>query len=127
MGAIAVLFAVTGLFITTVGRRAAKGELKRNFWMGIRTKASRASDEAWVVAHQAGMPKTILAGRIFFFSGFIAAALGLAIGAGNPNRTMLVWGIAVAVLPFVGIVPAIQATLAGDRAAKEWSDQSSQS
>lgn len=115
--------AVVGAVVIRLARRAANGELARNGWAGIRTKTTMASDEAWIVAHRVGLPKTILAGRIFFFSGVIAAALGLAIGAGNPNRTMLVWSIAVSVLPFVGIVPAIQATLAGDRAAKKVSDQ----
>lgn len=36
--------------------RAATGRLARNWWAGIRTTATRHSDEAWIAAHVAAYP-----------------------------------------------------------------------
>ena len=122
MGGLGLLMVVSGIFVIRLARRAANGELERNGWAGIRTKATRASDEAWLVAHQVGLAKTVFAGRLLAGSAVVGAALGLAIGAGNPSRTLVVWSITITVVSMASIVPLIQASLAGDRAAMEVAD-----
>ena len=120
-----VLLVFVGWLVIDLAKKAADGRLGRNGIAGIRTKATRASDEAWLAAHKAGLKRSVLAGRILMGSG-IAAALGLLIGYGNPTRTILVWGIrtilvwgiVVSVLPLVALAPAVMATTEGDRAAK---------
>lgn len=37
-------------------RMTAGGSLERNAWVGLRTGATTASDEAWTVAHRAARP-----------------------------------------------------------------------
>lgn len=113
-----VLLVFVGWLVIDLAKKAADGRLGRNGIAGIRTKATRASDEAWLAAHKAGLKRSVLAGRILMGSGIAAAALGLLIGYGNPTRTILVWGIVVSVLPLVALAPAVMATTEGDRAAK---------
>ena len=122
MVGIGLLVVLSGVLVIRIARRAANGDLERNRWAGIRTKATTASDEAWLVAHRVGLAKSVLAGRLLAGSGVMAAALGLAIGTGNPTRTLAVWGISLGVLPLGALIPIVQASLAGDRAAMEVAD-----
>jgi len=39
-----------------VAERTADGSLGRNVYAGIRTRSTRASDEAWLAAHRASLP-----------------------------------------------------------------------
>lgn len=48
--------AVVALLSVTVTRSAARGELARNGSVGLRTRHTRASDEAWQVGHAAALP-----------------------------------------------------------------------
>jgi lysozyme family protein len=49
---IAVLLGVLGLLMILAGWAAAKGRLKRNYVIGMRTSAIMRSDETWRVAHK---------------------------------------------------------------------------
>lgn len=51
----AAMLAAAGV-LWWVAERTADGSLGRNGYAGIRTKATRASDEAWLAAHQASLP-----------------------------------------------------------------------
>jgi len=69
-----ILLIVVGLLLADVGRRSHSGTLARNWWIGIRTNATLAWDDAWEAAHRAGgMLLTIAAigpivgGLIVFF------------------------------------------------------------
>ena len=49
---VAVLLALFGLVLIWAGWAAARGRLKRNYVIGMRTSAIMKSDETWRVAHK---------------------------------------------------------------------------
>ncbi|BAJ75945.1 predicted integral membrane protein [Microbacterium testaceum StLB037] len=51
---VSVMMLATAALILWMARRAAAGTLPRNDFAGIRTAATRSSDEAWIAAHRAG-------------------------------------------------------------------------
>lgn len=53
---IVTLCFIVDLTLYLVTLRAATGRIKRNFWVGIRTRTTRHSDDAWVAAHIAAYP-----------------------------------------------------------------------
>ncbi len=118
MISMAVLLAVVGWFVANVANRAADGKIQKNGWIGIRTKATRSRDDAWLIAHQVGRSRTVFGGNILAASGVASAGLGLLVGFGDPARTIVVWAIAVSVLPLVSVVPLVMATNEGDQAAR---------
>ncbi|OUD83798.1 hypothetical protein CMMCAS02_12805 [Clavibacter michiganensis subsp. michiganensis] len=58
MGVPALLLAVAALLILGTTQLAAWGLLKRNGWIGIRTRPLMASDEAWRAGHVAALPRS---------------------------------------------------------------------
>ena len=65
-----VLLIVAGGALVEVGRRSLDGTLPRNGWVGIRTTATMANDEAWHAAHRAS-------GRWLQVSGVVPIAVGV--------------------------------------------------
>lgn len=51
----AIVGPLIGLLVWVVARAAASGRLGRNGVVGIRTRATQASDEAWRAAHAAAV------------------------------------------------------------------------
>jgi len=66
---LAWLLVGVGILLVWMGRRATAGLLERNWIMGIRTKSTLASDEAWEAAHRA-------AGGVLSLSGLGPLILG---------------------------------------------------
>ncbi|WP_445337309.1 SdpI family protein [Clavibacter sp. CFBP 8614] len=107
MGAPALLLAVAALLILGTTQVAAWGGLRRNGWIGIRTRPLMASDEAWRAGHRAALPA--LRGTC------IPVAVGGVIGgiaAGAGMNSVASWG---ALLLVGGIV---WSTFRAGRAAK---------
>ncbi|WP_316292067.1 SdpI family protein, partial [Clavibacter michiganensis] len=80
MGVPALLLAVAALLILGTTQLAAWGLLKRNGWIGIRTRPLMASDEAWRAGHVAALPalrSTCLPVAIGGVIGGIAAGAGM--------------------------------------------------
>lgn len=80
MGVPALLLAVAALLILGTAQLAAWGLLKRNGWIGIRTRPLMASDEAWRAGHVAALPalrSTCLPVAIGGVIGGIAAGAGM--------------------------------------------------
>jgi uncharacterized membrane protein len=103
---IAAGLVLSGLVQIVVMSRASDGRLKRSKLVGIRTRATLASDEAWQSAHQAAKPLGLRAGIAFLASGLVipVARVGLF--------------LALAGLAF-GIVCLYLSTRAGVRAVTE--------
>lgn len=109
----AALLAVTmfgsGLFLIWIGGKSAAGTLKRNWFVGIRTRTTLASDEAWRAAHMAGATATTWAGVASVVSGLALLA--------RPSNTI---GLVVV---FVGLaimlVLVVVSMVKGQRAAKK--------
>lgn len=113
-----ITLVVAGRVVISVARRTADGRLGRNGLAGIRTKATRSSDEAWHAAHTVGLVPTVLAGKVAMATGPVAMALGLALGR-NPERAMLFWGVVLGMgtVALTGLV--VYGGWKGNLAAKE--------
>jgi len=96
MGVPALLLAVAALLILGTTQVAAWGGLKRNGWIGIRTRPLMASDEAWRAGHRAALPalrSTCLPVAIGGVIGGIAAGAGMN-SVASWGAMLLVGGIA---------------------------------
>ncbi|MGO3834181.1 MAG: SdpI family protein [Microbacteriaceae bacterium] len=118
-----------GLFMVRLAGRSARGELERNYLVGVRTKAALVSDEAWFVAQREGAPLTRRAGYGLWVAA-VACLAGAAVSLGvfGPvSADTLAWGMAVAILgsSLWCIVWSLRACVRGNRAAAAllgWSD-----
>ena len=100
---------VAGVAIAVTTNRAIDGRLGPNRTAGIRTKATRASSEAWVAAHRAAKPWMQFASMIAVVTGFAVIALSSSTTA---LFTVLLVGAALMV------VVAIVGSVFADREAK---------
>lgn len=82
LGAVLLVVAAAAATVAFVGYLGLAGKLPRNHFAGVRTRATLASDEAWVAAHRAAGPLLMLGG---------AAAVAVS--------------LAVAPFAFAGVVP----------------------
>jgi hypothetical protein len=97
MGIPALLLAVAALLVLGTTQLAAWGALKRNGWIGIRTRPLLVSDEAWRAGHRAALPAlrgTCLPVAIGGIIGSIAAGAGMN-SVASWGALLLVGGIAV--------------------------------
>ncbi|OUE09933.1 hypothetical protein C5E16_06865 [Clavibacter michiganensis] len=96
MGVPALLLAVAALLILGTTQLAAWGVLKRNGWIGIRTRPLMTSDAAWRAGHRAALPAlrgTCLPVAIGGVIGGIAAGAGMN-SVASWGALLLVGGIA---------------------------------
>ncbi|WP_338600823.1 SdpI family protein [Saccharopolyspora sp. SCSIO 74807] len=84
-----------------VSHAAATGAIGRNAMIGIRTRHTRASDRAWLVAHRAAAPCLATGAWI----GYSAAALIVLVG-GSLLATGIgpVAGLAIGFLGYAGVI-----------------------
>jgi len=66
---------IAGMAIYRIGVRGENGDLPRQRTMGLRTKATLSSDEAWHAAQQAGADLVKAAGAISFIGGLVSVPL----------------------------------------------------
>lgn len=67
----AIALIVGGIALIVIGAIARAGRLTRQSVVGLRTKATMASDEAWQAAHEASADWVISAGAVMFVGGFV--------------------------------------------------------
>jgi len=77
-----------GVMLVVLGRKAARGELKPNYLVGLRTARTLASEEAWYRAHARAAPFWVAAGVVL---AFVAAAVlaAAALGRLSPRAEVL--------------------------------------
>jgi uncharacterized membrane protein len=110
-----VLFVVlvsAGVLVIWVAQVAASGRLRRNHNIGIRTRATMASDEAWLAAH-------IRAERPTVFCGLVSVAGGVFALLPLPMPTVLIAILAAAVAVLVLVLHSLRV---GMQAARALSD-----
>jgi len=118
VGITAAMLAV-GVLILWMAGRAAAGTLPRNDFAGIRTAATRASDEAWVAAHRAGaadLRRSVIGAVI------AAGAPWVSLAVPEPGRQAVV---AAGVLLGAAVLLAfsVRAAIVGQRAARAVTDR----
>lgn len=110
---LAGMLLVPGGVLVAVGRLAAAGRLPRNGLAGIRTRATMASEPAWLAAHRAG-------GGWLQAAGLVGVAGGLAAAALPPEPAgELVAGVAAAGLLALVAVAGVRGQQAARRAAQD--------
>jgi uncharacterized membrane protein len=67
----AIALIVGGIALIVLGAVARAGKLTRQSVVGLRTKATMASDEAWRAAHEASARWVIGAGAVMFVGGVV--------------------------------------------------------
>ncbi|WP_051468999.1 SdpI family protein [Actinomadura oligospora] len=71
-----IVLAVAGLAVVVSGLAAGAGRLRRNAFVGIRTRTSMSSDEAWDIVHRAGGPWLTAGGLALLIGGTVTATAG---------------------------------------------------
>lgn len=107
---------VLGLVMALVGSAVGRGTISRNSAVGIRTRATQSSDQAWQAGHRAAAPWLYASAAVGVSVGVVSIALSATLAA--QGRT----SAAVLVVPLGGAVVAmavlVWATLKADGAAR---------
>ncbi|GAA1803640.1 SdpI family protein [Actinomadura chokoriensis] len=76
MAVTGIILVASGVLLAVVGRLAATGRIKRNEFLGIRTKRSKADDESWRIVHQRAQPWMHASGAALLVTGAAVLAIG---------------------------------------------------
>lgn len=105
-----------------VSHATADGTIGRNALVGIRTRSTRASDRAWLVAHRMAAPWLTIGA----WTGYFGAALTVVAGAPLlATRIGPAAGLAIGFLGYAGVI--VLSVIGGskaNRAAKEAAENS---
>lgn len=66
---LAIVLLVSGVIVAVIGVKQRNDTLKRNWFAGLRTTQTMASDDAWRIAHRATAGTIIAAGAVTTVSG----------------------------------------------------------
>jgi len=116
---IGIIMWITGGLVIEVNKRAADGRLKRSRIAGLRTKATLASDEAWLAGHTAAHQSTIVAGSLSMASGVVSVVFGVVAATNVMSGSAAMVAIAISVLAGSLLLVAflLRATIQANRAA----------
>lgn len=110
-----------GFFVKELARKAAQGDLERNRVAGMRTKATLASDQAWLAGHIAAEPDSLRAAQAMVSSSIFAfvvpALLGM-IGAIDAGVALIIWTALLMFGVAALVVFMVRATRAANLAAR---------
>ena len=104
-----------GLVMLAVAAAIPAGSLVRNGLIGIRTRATRASDEAWVAGHRAAYRTVRGTGWSCLAVGGLLVPLALLVDASHRAPVVLTGAGAAYLVVFVGLVLSVRRA---DRAAR---------
>ena len=114
-----VVLVACGLLAIGVARLTATGRLGVNGWAGIRTKATRHSEAAWLAGHQAAEKLLVSVGLLIIASAAIGVYVSSTADPTDGERRALLWsGTVVAGSIAVVAVTALAASRA-NRAARQ--------
>jgi hypothetical protein len=105
----AVSLLVLSALTHALAMTAADGRLDRNSLVGIRTKATRASDVAWTAGHRAAAPRLRTASRVGYAAAaasIVASAISAAVRWTAPIAFATAMGGTLAVTAWIGLASA---------------------
>ncbi|MCX5204975.1 SdpI family protein [Streptomyces sp. NBC_00237] len=100
-----------GLLIQYMKKQVASGNIQRNSAIGIRTKATMASDAAWERGHAASAPMLTATFLTAYAAGAISVVLGVVMMVSDSANA------AVIVVPLCGLVVVLGLLVAASVAA----------
>jgi hypothetical protein len=111
----AIMAVVVAVVFSSMTKAAGRGDLPRSGSLGIRTKATKASDATWLAGHRAAAPVVRTVSLMTSVVALVIIVLGFTVDAG--------WVTAVGIVPFgvvlIGLVPVVQAANAAAKEAAE--------
>lgn len=118
MVGVGVVIVMSGWVVIWVAQRAADGRLGPNRWAGVRTRATRSSEEAWLAAHREARGPSVLGGRAAIVGSVVAVPIGLLIGAGDAGRAVAAWGTTIGTVIALMTALVVYGAWRGHRVAK---------
>lgn len=110
----AVMGVLVAVVVSQVLKAAERGDLPRSGAVGIRTSATKASDEAWAAGHAAAVPVARNVTLLTSVVAVVVIVLGFTVDAG--------WVMAIAVVPLalaiLGLIPVVRSANRAARAAQ---------
>ena len=111
---IGVLFALGGLAMLVIATRIRAGKLPRNRWAGMRTTATRRSDEAWDAAQRATLPSLWITGPVLIALGAVDVVIGM---VGGHDRVVIALSVvAILVVIAMSVFQLVKGTAAANAA-----------
>lgn len=120
---VGVLLVAAGFLVVGLAERGADGRLGLNGSAGIRTKATMASDEAWLAAHQAGRGLSVAGGWVMILGAPLAVLLAVLFSGDSAERAVFIWGVVIGVMTVATLVSVVLGAVKGNRAAKDLADK----
>jgi uncharacterized membrane protein len=99
---------VGGIALVVLGATAGAGKLARQSVVGMRTRATLASDEAWEAAHEAAANWVMGAGAVLFVGGVVVMLVD----------TETTEGVVALIAAALMLIPLVIAFLRGQAAAQ---------
>ena len=114
IGAVGLVMAGPAVYFVT--RAASRGGIEVNSAIGIRTKLTKSSQQAWEAAHRAALPFTLVACLLAIVTSVISVTAVILANTADASR---VAPVVVMVAGYVGfLVVMFLAMAAGNRAVK---------
>jgi hypothetical protein len=110
----AVMAVVLSMVISQVTKAAARGDLPRSGAVGIRTSATKASDDAWTAGHEAAAPMA----RTVTLGTSVLAVLIIILSFIFDGAWVTALGVVPFVVVIVSLVPLVRAANRAARAAE---------
>lgn len=111
----AIMAVVVAVVVSSVAKAGGRGDLPRHGAVGIRTKATKTSDAAWLAGHRAAVPRARVLTLLTSVVSLVIIVLGIVVDA--------TWVTAVGIVPFgvviIGLIPVAQAANAAAKEAEE--------
>lgn len=107
-----------GLLAIGVARLTATGRLGVNGWAGIRTKATRHSEAAWLAGHQAAEKWLMLVGVIMIVSAGSGMFVSSSADSNDGERQALLWSGTVVIGTIAVVALTAFAASRANRAAR---------
>lgn len=104
------------LAVIEIGRRAVAGALPRNRIVGLRTRRTLESDEAWALVHRTAGSTLVGTGVAGIGLAITAAVIGVTAGEGAAGGALVVAAVVVVLGVLVSVRLGLRALTDADRA-----------
>ncbi len=118
---VGVVLIGAGFFVRELAVRGADGRLQRNRLAGLRSPATLASDEAWLIAHRAGLVDSVRGGTVAVWCGAISLLVSWLLamfGVVDAEGVVVTWSVIILIGVAAMSILLLRGFIYGNRAAK---------